>query len=74
MKLLKQQKRTFDVFKSFVDSNELSMVIGGPGGSGKSFLTKTMVNHVLNLGLKPVLYVPQTRHWMYVENILNTKI
>lgn len=45
MELTKQQEEAFTMFKEFVDSNEKHFLLTGCAGSGKSFLTRVLVEY-----------------------------
>ena len=61
MKLTKQQNKIFEQFKIFINNEESSMILSGPGGAGKSFLTKNFINHSQYLDLKTCVICPTNK-------------
>jgi exodeoxyribonuclease-5 len=58
MDLSQQQEEAFTLFKEFVDSTEPMFLLTGCAGSGKSFLTRILVEYILNLGKSICVLAP----------------
>lgn len=58
MDLSQQQEEAFTLFKEFIDSKEPMFLLTGCAGSGKSYLTRILVEYTLNLGKNICVLAP----------------
>lgn len=58
MDLSEQQEEAFILFKEFVNSREPMFLLTGCAGSGKSYLTRILVEYILNMGKSICVLAP----------------
>jgi AAA domain len=71
MSLTLEQENAFDLFKEYVDSVEKTFLLTGCAGSGKSFLTRAMVNYIYNQGFSLCVLAPTHKALNVIQNYLN---
>lgn len=66
-----EQEDAYNLFKEYVDSPEKTFLLTGCAGSGKSFLTRIMIDYVYNRGSSMCILAPTHKALNVIQNYLD---